>query len=144
MRPALVFVALVLVALAAPEARAQAIGVPDLTLERRMALYERARIEPAGALWRSVIAPGWGNIYANHIFKGVAFGAGFAMSAFVGLVGLSRDDPGFTYSGLGAASVLYVASLTTGYLDALQYNENLRKRYKIDEPAPAVAWGWTY
>lgn len=99
--------------------------------ERRVELYEMARIEPRVAVRRSLLLPGLGNIYADRVFKGMMFMGGAGMSLALGLGGLLREDPIFTMGGGISLAAIYTAATVSSYYDALAYNASLRERYKV-------------
>lgn len=99
--------------------------------ERRVELYEMARIEPVIAVRRSLLLPGLGNIYADRVFKGMMFMGGAGMSLALGLGGFLREDPVFSIAGGLTLASIYTAASITSYYDALAYNALLRERYKV-------------
>lgn len=115
-----------------------------ITPERRLELYEQARLEPGDAIKRSLMFPGLGNIYADRVFKGMLFMSGAGMGLALGLGGVVRKDTTFVVIGGGAFASIYTAAAITSYYDALAYNDALRLRYKVNlQLVPVVRPGMT-
>ena len=124
-------------------------------LERRRDYYERARLSPTRAVLYNVLLPGLGNWYTDEIFKGALFLTLSAMGAFFVGVGWSQEDTFNVTLGASAMAVGYGGSLITSYLDAHDYNDALRERYRLPPegeesslrrlPAPqgVVGWSWS-
>ena len=111
----------------------QADRVPGLpTRERREALYQRAKLDQGVALRRSLLLPGLGNIYADQVFKGMLLMSAAGMSLGVAVGGAVRRDEVFLYSGTGAFVALYGIAAITSRRDVSAYNDNLRRRYRVE------------
>lgn len=129
-------------AAAPPNAMAQEATTPDQEAAasrgkfgpaRRQALYERVRLEPTRMMLNSAMLPGLGSIKSDRVFKGLLFMSTFAMSAFVTVNGVIREDRIFAVGGGVAAGVIYTTSIASAYFDARRFNRELRQRYKVEE-----------
>ena len=102
--------------------------------ERRLELYEEAKLDRKKAMLYSLALPGLGNFHADKLFRGAAWMGVFGMSVFSGLAGWRTSDNRLVILGITGGVVCYGGSLVTTYYDVNAYNERLRSRYKVSEP----------
>ena len=110
----------------------------------RQRFYQEAKLEVSGGMWRSALLPGWGNVWADQVFKGVALFAGFGIGVTVFAGGIWREDTAFMISGGALGVACYATSLVTTYMDVHQYNTQLQRRYKLATGQDPLSLGWSW
>ncbi len=119
----------------------------------RRHLYEESRLSVSTAVWRNLVLPGLGNIYAEQYFyAGIAFSLLVFAAVFVGY-GLVTDQSEFLWSGAASAGVAYIGSVATSIYGVRDYNLKLREGLKIEHTdaspfvmprAPSVSVTWHF
>ena len=112
----------------------------DFRESHRRALYEQSELSTTGAVWRSLLLPGLGNIYADDWFGGVITMSIFGFGLTSILFAAHTDQPDFYWIGGTLAGGAYIAGTTLSILQVEQYNRLERERLNL---ASTMGMGWT-